>query len=113
MLAGLSRHENARLHNIHFVTCSNQANANDMMEPVVADLKQLEKGVVAFHPHIEQEVLVVAPVIAFLCDNPRHSELLNHAGGKARKYCRMCMVSCCSTFLTSLIHMSFQCRQTE
>ena len=51
--------------NIHFVTRSNQTNANDMMEPVVAELEQLEKGVVAFDAHLEQEVLVVAPVIAF------------------------------------------------
>ena len=92
MLAGLPRHMNAQLHNIHFISCSNQAHARELMEPLVAELKMLEQGVPVYDAHLQQEVLVVAPVLAFLCDNPRHSELLNHAGGNARKYCRMCMV---------------------
>ena len=29
-----------------------------------------------FDAYLQQEVLVVAPVMAFLCDNRRHSELL-------------------------------------
>lgn len=92
MLAGLPRHMNAQLYNIHFISCSNQANARELMEPLVAELKMLEEGVPVYDAHLQQEVLVVAPVLAFLCDNPRHSELLNHAGGNARKFCRMCMV---------------------
>lgn len=61
------------------------------MEPLVAELKTLEQGVPVCDAHLQQEVLNVAPVLAFLCDNPRHFELLNHAGGNARKYCQMCM----------------------
>ena len=45
LLAGLRRHENAQMHNIHFVTCSNETDAMDMVEPVVADLKRLEEGI--------------------------------------------------------------------
>ena len=41
MLAGLPHSENAQMHNIHFVTCSNQASATDMMGDIVTDLKQL------------------------------------------------------------------------
>ena len=64
-----------------------------------ADLKRLEEGIPIFDAYLQQEVLVVAPVMAFLCDNPRYSELLGHAGGRARKYCRMCMVCVtCSVF---------------
>ena len=99
LLAGLPHEENAHIHNIHFITCSNQASATDIMGPVIDDLKRLKEGIPMFDAYLQQEVLVVAPVMAFLCDNPRHSELLGHAGGRARKYCRMCMVCVtCSAF---------------
>ena len=100
LLAGLPRHENARLHNIHFITCSNNANATDIMDPIVTDLKQLEEGIPVYDAYLQKEVFVVAPVMAFLCDNPRHSELLKHMGGRAKKYCRMCMV--CQTCFAEL-----------
>ncbi len=93
MLAGLPRHDNAQLPNTHFITCSNQVEVLDMAEPVAADLVQLENGVPMFDAELNTEVLVVAPVMAALCDNPRHSELLNHMGGSANMYCRMCLVS--------------------
>ena len=92
LLAGLSRKINAQLNNIHFISCSNRVNVMDMMVPIVTELKMLEQGVPVFDAYLQKEVLLVAPVLAFLCDNPRHSELLNHFGGNAKKYCRMCMV---------------------
>ena len=92
LLAGMPQHENAKMQNIHFVTCSNQTDALSMMEPIITDLKRLEEGIPAYDAYLKKEVLLVAPVMAFLCDNPRHSELINHAGGCAKKYCRMCMV---------------------
>jgi len=35
-------------------------------------------------------VLVIAPVLCGICDNPRASELTNHMGWSANRYCRMC-----------------------
>ena len=35
----------------------------------------------------------MAPLLFCICNNPRASELLNHRGSTARKYCRMCLVS--------------------
>ena len=64
----------------------------DMMLPIVTELTMLEQGVPVFDAYLQKEVLFVAPALAFLCDNPRHSKLLNHLGGNAKKYCRMCMV---------------------
>ena len=93
MLAGLPRKENAKLHNIHFITCSNRVDVLHMADPVVHDLLKLEEGVVAYDGWMQKEVLLVAPVLAILADNSRHSELLNHSGGSAKKPCRMCMVS--------------------
>ena len=80
----MPQHENAKMHNIHFVTCSNQTDALSMMQPTIADLKRLEEGIPAYDAYLKKEVLLVAPVMAFLCDNPRHSELINRAGGCQR-----------------------------
>ena len=57
-------------------SCSNQASATDSMGPMIDDLKRVEEGIPMFDAYLQQEVLVVAPVTALLCDKPRHSELL-------------------------------------
>ena len=93
MLAGLPKSENSKLENIHFIAASNQVSAVEMSGEIVKDLKQLERGVVMYDSHMKQEVLVVAPVIAFICDNVRGSELVNHMGHNANKYCRICQVT--------------------
>ena len=90
MLAGLPKHE---LHNIHFICCSNKVSVLDMAAPIVEDLLSLEKGIEMFDSYLGQQVNVVAPVMVVQSDNPRSSELLNHQGGNANLYCRMCNVS--------------------
>ncbi len=97
LLAGLPRHMNTQLHSIHFIGCSNRVDCMDMTEAVVADLKKLEEGIIMFDASMKKDVLVVAPVMAVLADNPRHSEVINHLGGSANLFCRMCMVSCYET----------------
>jgi hypothetical protein len=65
-----------------------------MSKPLADDLFKLEtEGVLAYDAALDVEVLVIAPVLCILCDNPRHSEIMNHAGTSANMYCRMCMVS--------------------
>ena len=95
MLAGLPQEENAKMHNIHFITCSNRAEVLQMAGPVAEDLIQLEQGVTAYDAYLQKEILLISTVLAILADNSRHSELLNHSGGSANKYCRMCMVGKC------------------
>ena len=68
---GMTKHGSTGHH-----SCSNQASATDSMGPVIDDLKRLEEGIPMFVAYLQQEVLVVAPVMAWLCDKPRHSELL-------------------------------------
>lgn len=92
ILAGLPKHENAKLQNIHFLSCSNKVSVLDMATPIVKDLIELEKGVEVFDAHLGQQVIVIAPVLCILSDNPRASELLNHQGGAANLYCRICQV---------------------
>ena len=93
MLAGLPRKENARVPNIHFCCCSNVVSAIDMCDIIAPELVQLEQeGIDAFDALTNQNVLVVSPLMCIIGDNPRLSEVLNHLGGSARRYCRMCMV---------------------
>jgi len=93
MLAGLPRHLNAEIPNIHFCCCSDAASAIDMCDALAPELLQLEtEGVVTFDSFLNVEVLVVSPLLCIIGDNPRSSEVLNHLGASARRYCRMCMV---------------------
>lgn len=92
-IAGLPIKENSKLHNIHLICCSNKCSVKDMAEPVVVDLLTLEnKGITVFDAALKCEVLLVAPVMGILADNPRHSEIMSHSGPSAKKYCRICMV---------------------
>ena len=45
-----------------------------------------------YDAYLECEVLLVAPLLCVICDNPRASEVLNHLKGAASKFCRMCDV---------------------
>lgn len=76
-----------------------QVSVLDMAAPIVQELLELEKGVRMFDAHLSKDVLVIAPVLALLADNPRHAELINHSGASANKYCRMCMVSSLYKFM--------------
>ncbi len=102
LLAGLPRHHNSMMQNIHFIGCSNKVDCMDMSASIVSDLTKLEKGVVMYDYELAKEVFVIAPVLGVLADNPRHSQLLNHlGGGSANLYCRMCMVFMKYILLTS------------
>lgn len=101
LFAGLPRHENAKLKNIHFICSSDQVTPMEMSQPIATELALLEnEGVEAYDAHLGEQVCVIAPLIAIICDNPRASELLNHMGSTANKYCRFCMV--CSGSLTCI-----------
>ena len=40
----------------------------------------------------QEKVLVVAPLMVIICDNPHASELVNYLGSAANKFCRICEV---------------------
>lgn len=71
--------------NVHFCCCSDSVSALDMAEAIVWDLNLLEQGIEAYDSLTEEIVLVVAPLLCVIADNPRASELLNHLGGTAKK----------------------------
>ena len=100
MLAGLPRHINSRHENIHFISCSDLVSSLEQSKPLAQQLTLLEtEGVVVFDSLYQEEVLVVAPLLCIVCDNPMASQLCNHlVGGTAIMFCRICMV--CETFKT-------------
>lgn len=109
-IAGLPTKENAKLFNIHLITCSNKCSVLDMSEPVVDELLKLESnGIFAYDALLDEEVLVVAPVICVLSDNPRYSEIMSHSGTSANMHCRMCMVCICAA--EQSMHATFFCRR--
>ena len=48
----------------------------------------LEEGIHVYDYFLKTEILVIAPVICWLCNNVRASELLNDNGSTAVKLCR-------------------------
>lgn len=94
VIAGLPRHFNARRENIHFISCSDRVPSLELCKPIAQELTMLETdGVVAFDAFYQEEVLVVAPVLCIVCDNPMATQLCNHLGSSALMCCRLCMVS--------------------
>ncbi len=92
-LAGLPITEARMFQDIQFLSCSNRISALDIAKPLVEDLKQMEKGVLLYDACLKQQVLIVAPVMAILGDSARASELVNHLGSRAKRFCRKCKVS--------------------
>ena len=94
LLAGLPRHINAKLENIHLLCCSDHVSPIEMVKPIAEELRSLElNGIEVYDGFLQRDVWILCPVICFLCDNPRASGLCNHLGSTAKKFCRMCLVS--------------------
>ena len=93
LLAGLGRHANAKPSNIHFLTTSNKVSPLDQSVPIVEELLLLEsEGIETYDAFSDCQVLIVAPLICVICDNPRAKELCIQLSSSTRKYCRICMV---------------------
>ena len=94
LIAGLPRHMNAQLEHIHFINTSDKVSPLELSRPIVDELNVLEmEGIELYDAHLQEEVLVTAPLMCIICDNPRASELVNHLGSGANKHCRVCMVN--------------------
>ena len=92
-IAGLPKALNTDLRNLHLITCSNEVSPLELAEGFISDLVRLEtEGIAVYDAHLECEVLLIAPVLAILGDNPRALEVVSHMGSSANKFCRMCMV---------------------
>jgi hypothetical protein len=78
-----------------------------MSQPISDELLQLElEGVEVYDSYLQQNVLVVAPLMLLMADNPRASELMNHMGSNAKYFCRIYLVqdTFCIKFVTIVYH---------
>ena len=66
----------------------------EMAVPLVQEFNALEReGIVVFNAFLQCKVIVVAPILSFLCDNPRGAEICSQLGATAVMYWRICTVS--------------------
>eukprot|EP00731_Ephydatia_muelleri_P021977 Em0014g568a len=97
--------------------------ALDMANPIADELILLESSGLEVYDALHNEhVLVIAPILLFIADNPIASQLLNHLGGSAIKYGRICMadrdesldvISTKRTLQDSLQQMTFSKAQKD
>lgn len=78
-------------------------------EPTMLD----DEGINVYDVYEEKEVLVVAPVLCFICDNPRASEITNNLGPGSRKFCRVCMVCLPISYKNCIILSYYQADRDE
>ena len=57
-----------------------------MAGPLVSELLKLE-GLVVYDSYLNCNIKVLAPLACFLADNARASDLTNHMGAMALKFC--------------------------
>ena len=59
------------------------------LRTLVEDLLRLAEGVCMYDVYKGAGVLVPAPVVNIFCGNPQASELINHLGSSATKFCKI------------------------
>lgn len=85
----LQGHQSTGMHSLRTYTCSVHQIRFQLWN------WQVLSSVISRNYFLEEDVVVLAPVIACLCDNPRASELAGHHRGKPtiNAFCRQCLVS--------------------
>ena len=68
----------------HHLGSSKSASLEEQLQPILEDIRRLQKGAVMFDAYKKAIVLVVADLIAFLADNPRANDIC----GQVQKQCR-------------------------
>ena len=64
MLAGVPNQCNAQHENIHLICASNKVPpVLQMAQPIVEELLLLQEGIEMYDAHLQQDVLVIAPVL--------------------------------------------------
>ena len=64
-----------------------------MVNEIADDLRALENGMNMYDAQTGEEVMVFAPLMCVIGDNPRSSLLASHLiSARAQQYCRICKV---------------------
>ncbi|KAJ7829159.1 hypothetical protein B0H14DRAFT_2366744, partial [Mycena olivaceomarginata] len=90
-LAGLLRALTQTLYNIHFIVTSNLSPPLEMIEAVVAILKEAQTNdIKVWDCEYKDWILIIPWFLAFQGDNPRSSEFASHISMKGKYFCRVC-----------------------
>ncbi|KAJ7808632.1 hypothetical protein B0H14DRAFT_3091039 [Mycena olivaceomarginata] len=77
------------IYNIHFIATSNLSPPLEMMEAVVAMLREAQKdGIEVWDCEYQDWILIIPWFLAFQGDNPMSSEFASHVGMKGKFFCR-------------------------
>ena len=72
---------------------SDSVSTLEMAKPIANELLCFEnEALQVFDAALQRNVWIITPLLFCICDNPSASELLNHRGSTAWKFCHMCMV---------------------
>ncbi|KAL0094512.1 hypothetical protein F4703DRAFT_1922105 [Phycomyces blakesleeanus] len=91
--AVMTLEEQNKWENTLFVcTCNHVLNAVDMLRPLVDNLVTLQKGIQMYSDDLGKHVLIVAPLLLFIGDNPCQSQLAMHKETASRRFCRKYLI---------------------
>ncbi|KAJ7340737.1 hypothetical protein DFH08DRAFT_644088, partial [Mycena albidolilacea] len=89
--AGLPRALTQMLYNIHFIVTSNLSPPLEMIEAVVAMLKEAQTNdIKVWDCEYKDWISIIPWFLAFQGDNPMSSEFASHIGMKGKYFCRVC-----------------------
>ncbi len=72
----------------HHIESNKAETLSSQLQPVMEDIRRLQRGAVMFDSHRKKKVLVIADLIAFLADNPRANDIC----GQVQKQCRYSII---------------------
>ena len=71
----------------------------EMARPLVDQLKILEDGIIVYDAYLCCKVIVVAPIICILCENPMGAMICSHLGANTHLFYQICTVSSLFNYL--------------
>ena len=75
----------------------------EMSRPIAEEIKILEDEITLFDAFPKAEIVVKAPVICFIADNPRAGKVINHRGGSSKNTVKNAWYVTSTNYFTYLI----------
>lgn len=75
---------------MRLLNCTRSHDWQDVMRAILADMEELQKGILVYDEHNQETILVVASLLAITADGPRQSQLLGIVGPSGNHNCVCC-----------------------
>lgn len=82
--AALALEERNKRESTFIIEVHNRLSATDMLEGIVNDLRELERGIMMYDEKVKKNALVIAPLNIIIADNNEHANLACHKGWKCQ-----------------------------